>query len=263
MKQAILLRLDEGIRMRRWIMAAFGCLLLSGNALAGWYQVKNYEGSVGPDPVHLSLQRYDGFGSGITVEGSYFYDAGQSPVALYGKADGTKLTLCEIADDKQLDRVLVTGSKTPIDTTGCPLSLDISQGGATGTWIKGSERLPVVLRQVAGLDDTAEGKVSGNVEIPFWTQTAAHRFTGIFTKTSAGICMTRLQIIDKMKKKTVQSIRFDDADCNAGMLMTPIYMNVEKEDEEIISVNFRGGGAGYAVQYGFSPKTGKYHRLVN
>ncbi|CDX44458.1 conserved exported hypothetical protein [Mesorhizobium sp. ORS 3359] len=248
--------------MRRGIIAAVGCLLLSGKAYAGWYQVKNYEGSIGANPVHLSLQRYDGFGSGITVEGSYFYDAKQSPIALYGKADGTKLTLCEIADEKELDRVLVTGSKTPIDTTGCPLSLDLSQSGATGIWIKGPEKFPVVLKQVAGLDDTAEGKVNGNVEIPFWVQTAVHRFAGIFTKTNAGICMTKLQVINKMKKKTVQSIRFDDADCNAGMLMTPIYMNVQKLGEEIISVNFRGNG-GYSIEYGFSLKTKTYHRLVH
>ncbi len=128
---------------------------------------KNFEGSIGPSPVHLSLQRYDGFGSGVTVEGSYFYDAKQSPIALYGKAEGTKLTLCEIVDDKELDRVLVMGSKTPIDTTGCPLSLDISDSGATGIWAKGPEKFPVVLKQVAGLDDTAEGKINGIVEIPF------------------------------------------------------------------------------------------------
>ena len=77
--------------MGKWPLAVTLCLLvLSGKAFAGWYQVKNYEGSIGPNPVHLSLQRYDGFGSGITVEGSYFYDAKQSPIALYGKAEGTR-----------------------------------------------------------------------------------------------------------------------------------------------------------------------------
>ena len=59
--------------MGRGFIAAVFCLLMqSGNAVAGWYQVENYEGSVGPNPVHLSLQRYASFGSGITVEGSYF-----------------------------------------------------------------------------------------------------------------------------------------------------------------------------------------------
>jgi len=29
------------------------------------------------------------------------------------------------------------------------------------------------------------------------------------------------------------------------------------------SVNFRGGNGGHAMEYGYSPKTRKYHRLVN
>ncbi len=75
--------------------------------------------------------------------------------------------------------------------------------------------------------------------------------------------MTKLQVISKKTKKAVQSIRFDDDDCNAGMLMTPVYMNVQKQGEEIISVNFRGGNGGHTIEYGFSLKTRKYHRLVN
>jgi hypothetical protein len=114
MKQAILIPLDGGTGMSRGFMAAvFYLLLLSEKAVAGWYQVENYEGPIGANPVHVSLQRYASFGSGITVEGSYFYDAKQSPIAIYGKADGSKLALCEIADDKEFQRVLIMGSKTP------------------------------------------------------------------------------------------------------------------------------------------------------
>src|SRR5689334_2587011 len=105
----------EGIGMGKGVIAVvFGLLLFSGKAVAGWYQVDNYEGSIGPNSVHLSLQRYAHFGSGITVKGSYFYDAKQSPIAIYGTADGSTVTLCEIADDKEFQRVLVMGSKTPV-----------------------------------------------------------------------------------------------------------------------------------------------------
>ena len=96
---------------RRFILAIACVLSLAGKAAAGWYRVENYEGSIGSASVHLSLQRYDGFGSGITVEGSYFYDAKQRPIALYGKIDGSSLSLCEITDDKEFDRVLVVGSR--------------------------------------------------------------------------------------------------------------------------------------------------------
>ncbi|RWM26410.1 hypothetical protein [Mesorhizobium sp.] len=249
--------------MRKGLIGAVGCLLLlSQKAFAGWYQVENYEGSIGPNPVHLSLQRYASFGSGITVEGSYFYDAKQSPIAIYGKADGPELTLCEIADDKEFQRIVVMGSKTPVDTTGCPLFLDLSESGATGTWSKGADKFPVTLKKVASLDDTGEGRIAGTVEIPFWAETATDRFAGIYATSDAGICMTKLQIINKKKKKVVQEIGFDDEDCNAGMSTTPIYMNVEKwvqGGKDIISVNFGGGKFAGADDYVFNPKTKKYH----
>lgn len=250
----------------QFISAVFFVLLLSQKAAAGWYQVENYEGFIGPNPVHLSLQRNDSFGSGITVEGSYFYDAKQSPIAVYGKINGTSVSLCEIADDKEFDRVLVMGSKTPVDTTGCPFSFDIDESGATGAWSKGADKHPVTLKKVASLDDTGDGKIDGTVEIPFWAQTATDRFAGIYANTGAGICMEKLLVISKRSKKVVQEIAFDDEDCDAGMLMTPIYMNVQKQTEktfEIISVNFRGGGAGYTMDYVFSRKTKKYQKLVN
>ncbi|MER9874166.1 hypothetical protein [Mesorhizobium sp. M0195] len=185
---------------------------------------------------------------------------------MYGKINGTSVSLCEIADDKEFDRVLVMGSKTPVDTTGCPFSFDIDESGATGAWSKGADNHPVTLKKVASLDDTGDGKIDGTVEIPFWAQTATDRFARIYAKTDAGICMEKLLVISKRSKKVVQEIAFDDEDCDAGMLMTPIYMNVQKQTEktvEIISVNFRGGGAGCSMDYAFSPKTKKYHKMVN
>ena len=248
--------------VRQFVSAVFCLLLLSGKATAGWYHVENYEGSIGPDPVHLSLQTYS-FGSGITVQGSYFYDAKQSPIALYGKANGTSLALCAIADDEEFERVIVMGKKTGLDTSGCPFSLELGDGVLTGSWSKGADKFAVSLRKVAGLDDTGEGKVEGTVEIPFWAQTATDRFAGIYTKTDNGICMTKMQIINKKRKKAVQTIKFGGDLCNAGMLMTPIYWNVQKSVErgkDIISVNFYDGRAGYEEDYVFDRKTKKYRK---
>lgn len=249
---------------RGFVPAVFCMLLLSGKAVAGWYHVENYEGSIGTKPVHFSLQRYDSFGSGITVEGSYFHDAGQSPIAIYGKADGARITLCEIADNKELERVLVIGSKTPVDTTGCPFSLDIGVDGATGSWSKGADTLPIQLKKVAAFDDTGEVKIDGAIEIPFWAQTARERFAGVYANTSAGFCMTKMYVIKKRNGKVVQEIAFKDDDaCSAGMLMTSIYRNVEKWVEggkDVISVNFSGGGAGHTEDYVFSPKAKKYRK---
>jgi hypothetical protein len=248
---------------RLFISAIFSVLLLSGEAAAGWYHVENYEGSIGSQPVHVSLQTYDSFGSGMTVEGSYFYDAKQGPIAVFGKLNGTSLVLCEISNDKEFDRILVVGSKIPVDTTGCPFSLDMAESGATGTWSKGADTYPVTLKKVASLDDTGDPKIDGAIEIPFWAETAAHRFAGVYTNTDSGTCMAKMQVIKKSSRKIVQEIAFDDDGCNAGMLMTSIYANVQKwaeRGEDIISVNFRGGGAGYTMDYAFDRKTKKYRQ---
>jgi hypothetical protein len=248
--------------MGKFFALAVACLmLLSENAAAGWYRVVNYAGFLGADPIHFSLQTYDGFGSGITAEGSYFYDARQSPIALYGKAVGEKLELCEIADDKALDRIIRVGSKKPVDTAGCPFSLALSDDGATGTWIRGATSYPVALKKVASLDDSGEGKIEGTVEIPFWAQTSTHRLSGTYAKTGSGVCMEKLQIIDKGGRKVVQELAFDKENCNAGMLMTPIYLNVEKQTRngaDVISVSFRDSGAGYATDYIFNRATRRF-----
>ncbi|ESX40152.1 hypothetical protein NLY43_04775 [Mesorhizobium sp. C416B] len=246
--------------VRQFVSAVFCLLLLSGKATAGWYHVENYEGSIGPNPAHLSLQTYT-FGSSLTVEGSYFYDDKQSPIPLYGKISGTSIALCEIADDEEFQRVIVMGSKTPADTTGCPFSLELADGVLTGSWSKGADKFPVNLKKVAGLDDTGEGKIDGSVEIPFWAQTATDRFAGVYTKTDNGICMTKMQVINKKRQKVVQTIKFGGDLCNAGMLMTPIYFNVQKSVErgkDIISVSFYDGRAGYEEDYVFDRKTRKY-----
>lgn len=246
---------------RLFISAIFCVLLLTVKAAAGWYHVENYEGYIGPQPVHVSLQTYDGFGSGMTVEGSYFYDAKQSPIAVFGKLNGTRVALCEISNDKEFDRILVVGSKIPVDTTQCPFFLDMAESGATGTWSKGADKYPVTLKKVASVDDTSDTKIDGTVEIPFWAETAAHRFAGVYTNTDSGTCMAKLQVIKKSSRKVVQEIAFDDDGCDAGMLMTSIYANVQKWVErrkDIISVNFRGGGAGHTIDYAFDRKAKKY-----
>ena len=248
--------------MARHIAAAMTCLLMmSTQASAGWYHVENFEGFVGTDAVHLSLQTYDGFGSGITIEGSYFHDAKRSPVALYGKSHAGKLELCEIRDDREFHRIIVMGSKTPIDTSRCPLSLTLDNRSATGTWSRAGKTDVVSLKKVATLDDTGDAQINGTVEIPFWAQSPTRMFTGVYVSTDAGICMQALKITEKASYIVDQEIRFDVDDCNAGMLMTPIYMNVERQadsDGDMLFVNIRDGRAGHSLDYRLNPATLRY-----
>ncbi|MFK8251672.1 hypothetical protein [Ancylobacter terrae] len=252
--------------MHRWAIAAFVLALLPVSpAAAGWYRVETYTGTVGPYPVTLSLQRYDDFGSGITVEGSYVYDRRQSPIALYGTAEGARLRLCETAEAAEIQRILVQGLKTPVDTAACPFTLDVGPDGASGTWSAGGRNLPVALTRTGRLDDTGAGVVEGTVAIPFWAQTARHRFAGIYTKSDAGICMTRLQAIDKTSAKVTGEIAFDRDDCNAGMVMTSIYLNATARAAHgigsyVVAVEFRDGRAGTTADYLFNDTNGTFRR---
>jgi hypothetical protein len=247
--------------LRKYIFAFVCFWSLAGKAFAGWYHVENYEGTVGSTPIHLSLQIYKGFGSGINVEGNYFEDKTRSTVPLYGKIEGKKLRFCEIADDKEFQRIMVYGSKKPVDTSNCPLSIELTDDTAKGTWTKGEIQSPVVLRKIAMLDDTGEGIVEGKVEIPFWAQTVTHTFSGIYTKSDIGICMKKLLVIDKHNGKISQEIISDDEDC-AGKAMTQIYRNVEKwtGKKNMISVNLSGKFAD-SINYKFNPKTGKLRQI--
>src|SRR3954452_14897305 len=80
----------------------FVLLFFVSSAQAGWYEVKNYVGTIGGLPVHVSLQTFDYINHGEPdqwlVEGSYYYDSRRLPVPLRGKRqpDGS-MKLCEAA----------------------------------------------------------------------------------------------------------------------------------------------------------------------
>ena len=239
-------------------LAVAGMALFSQSAFAGWYQVANYEGTIGDRTVSVSLQTYE-FGSGITVEGSLVSPDGASPLALYGTAEGTSLSLCTLATREDIDTVLIQGSTTPVDTTDCPFALARTDDGIEGTYTLDGESSAVSLRQVATLDDTGEDRLTGTVQIPFWMQTATHRFLGTYAQTDSGICLQTLQLLNKGTGAVDQELDLSADGCNAGMVMTPIYLNVETfegDDGGIVSVNYRDNGAGYAGDYSVDPRTG-------
>jgi len=240
------------------ILVIISVFAFSSQAVAGWYRIENFEGLVGQRPVHFSIQRYDGFGSGITVKGSYFYDDERKPIALYGKANGETLELCEIANDQEFREKMIVGSKTPIDTAGCPFAIKVDATAMTGVRNDGKAAEAVTLKKVAALDDTSGGVITGAIQIPFWAHNANHSFSGNYEKTAFGICMTTLRVIDRITGRVNQEIRFKNEACDAGMVMTSIYQNVEtfvEDGADIVVVNFKDGGMGYSRSFKFDAIT--------
>lgn len=235
---------------------------LNQNAYAGWYNIVNYIGSIGVHPIHLSLQFYE-FGSGTAVEGSYYYDKNKAPIPIYGKYDNGRLKLCEVLDKPNPNEAMVMDTDLAVKAVKCSFSLDRMENGVTGVWTNENSKYKVTLQQIAMLDDSGiKNKIEGVIEIPFWAQTKKHMFIGVYINSNSGTsCMEKIKIINKSKGSVDQEIIFDTVECEAGLLMTPIYMNVEKysmQDVDNITVHFKDGRMGYSKSYAFNKKYNKY-----
>lgn len=258
--RGIVVKLFLALLSSRRAIVALLMLWAAQPAAAGWYKVDNYEGTVGGRPIRVSLQRYE-FGSGITVQGSYYETAERRPVPLYGMSTDRGLVLCAIHSEAELERIVVRGSKTGFYLAECPLVLLLDGARATGTWKQDGTDRVVTLKRTASLDDSGEPVIVGAVDIPFWAQTETHMLVGRYENTASGVCMSKLAFVNKQTGKTDQQLQYGGDPCDAGMIMTPIYMNVQiwaQEGKEIVSVNFRDGGAGYEENYAYDAAANKF-----
>lgn len=238
--------------MCRAIFSAVFLLLIGSKAIAGWYQVSNYVGNIGKYPIHISIQKYDSFGSGLTIKGSYYYDKIMTPIPLYGKYSGQdSVEICEIHNDDEFEKIIIKGSKSPINTKSCQFKLTLNESGAHGTWANGAASYEVSLHLIGAFSDTKTGFIKGTVEIPYWGQSQNHMFIGVYEDTGSGISINRIKVVNKIRKAVIQELNPQKHDCLFGFFMTPIYMNVEsyklKNYEQIVLNCYepRNGGLAY------------------
>ncbi|AJX13230.1 hypothetical protein [Burkholderia ubonensis] len=231
------------------------------SAHAGWYVVDNYQGHIGPYAVHLSLQQRDGFGSGLNLLGSYYFDSRHAPIPLYGKRVGAILELCEVHNPSEYDKYLIQGSKHGFDTSHCPFKLISGDRALRGTWQDGGRRYDVSMTSTASLDDTTSpGSAEGEVDIPFWGQTETHAFVGVYQGTAEGLAIRRINVIDKKTGKVDQVVDPQLHGCQFGFFMTPIYMNLEsaKSPYEVQLNCYSNGRFDVTVGYRFDKASHRY-----
>lgn len=235
-------------------------LLFVTRAHAGWYVVDNYAGTLGTLPVHLSLQEYDSYGSGLNIKGSYYYDKHRAPIPLYGKRTATSFELCEVHTPAEYDSALVEGTKQGFDTRACPFSLTREGEDLRGHWQQGARRYPVTLRHTASMNNTAEGKISGDgVDIPFWGQTASHSFIGHYQTGPDGIAIGRVSVVNKKTGHVDQTLDPQLHQCEFGFYMTAIYQNIETlAPGQRVMLNCYSQKADITVDYGFDPAQQRY-----
>lgn len=226
-------------------------LMLTGSVHAGWYIVDNYEGSLGTWPVHLSLQEYDSYGSGLNIKGSYYYDKYHAPIPLYGKRTADVLELCEIHGAEEFERVMVQGTKKSVDTQACPFRLTYQGDKLTGHWQQGEKRYAVALKHSASLDNTAEELITGKyVDIPFWGQTPTHSFIGHYQAGTDGIAVDSISVVNKKTGSVDQTIDPQQHQCQFGFFMTAIYQNMESDNAgKMVWLNCYSERADITVDY--------------
>jgi len=207
-------------------------LLAASSAHAGWYEIRNYTGTVGNVAVHMSLQTYDRINHDQPgrwlVDGSYYYDAHRIPIPLQGhrKPDG-QVELCEASEPASFGTAPAVPAASPQHPDPCPIKLKVTDSGATGEWNDGKKTLPIALHLVGSLDDTGSGApvLAGVVEIPMWHHTKTHLLLGIYQLSKdCPISMVSLRLVNIANGKVDKNLAFDD-DCY-GTIATSIYEGV-------------------------------------
>jgi hypothetical protein len=225
----------------------FMTLIAASPARAGWYEVRNYTGTIGSLPVHLSFQTYDDINRNEPgqwrVDGSYYYDAHRIPIPLQGtrQPDG-KMQLCEAAEPESFGDSPAVPAASPTDPVPCPIALKVSGTEASGEWRDGKKILPIALHQIGRLDDTGVDtpQVVGVVEVPMWHHTKDHLLLGVYESSNdCPVSMVRLRLLNIKTGRLDGNLKFG---CGAGIVATPIYANVYRADNpHHVTVMFQGG----------------------
>lgn len=239
--------------MRRTI-AAVTLLVTALPAVAGWYEVKNYEGAIGPYPVHVSIQTFNWLNGHDKNErgkvvGSYYYDSKRIPIRLHGKQlpDGT-LRLCETQDLKAIAGGLnLTYEQKHADP--CPFLLTPTPDGATGKWQNEKASYDVTLKAVGKMDNTEKDVLTGKMEVPMWDRSSKYMYLGIYEMHRERLIMRWIRAVNiatgKVERVADLACTPSDDYCMPGLLYTDIYLNVSKTDRAAkVSVGYGGGKMG-------------------
>ncbi|GAB6847948.1 hypothetical protein [Paraburkholderia kururiensis] len=216
-------------------------------ALAGWYDIDNYAGTIGSLPIHVSLQTYDDVHRDEPgqrrVDGSYYYDTHRIPIPLQGKRqpDGT-IQLCEAnAPTSSADSPTVPAASAT-HPVPCPITLKIIGTGASGEWRDDKRVLPIALHQVGSLNDTGlqPVRLDGVVEVPMWYHTKNHLLLGVYDSSKdCPLSMARLRLVNLRSGRIDKEMKFP---CGTGVVSTPIFGNVYRAGTpRHVTVMFQGG----------------------
>lgn len=236
-------------------VSAFLCSTAGANQ--SWYQVENYEGILGEQPIHISLQQYD-FSKKTNIRGVYYYDKYRSPIALYGIKSASSIYLCEAHNKAEQERYSENSDK--YDYTRCPFQLTDENGALKGVWKNERRQHPVTLQRTAIMTpNSVQGMSAAEIDIPFLGQTEKHAFIGLYEAADNNVTIDKVRVVDKTSGKTLQVIDPNLYGCDFGFYMTTIYRGIEDEDDKSqVWFNCYSTGGDKSVLYRFDKQAKRY-----
>lgn len=237
------------------LVSVFLCSTAGANQ--SWYQVENYAGTLGEQPVHVSVQHYD-FSKNSTIRGVYYYDKYRSPIALYGTKSASSIYLCEAHNKVEQEKYNENSDR--IDFTRCPFRLTDENGALKGVWKNEKRQYPVALQRTATMTPTSVQSASlAAIAIPFLGQTEKHVFIGRYEAADDNVTIDKVEVIDKASGKTLQVIDPNLYGCDFGFYMTTIYRGIEDEDDKSqVWFNCYSTGGDKSVLYRFDKQAKRY-----
>lgn len=220
------------------LLALLAGLAATTPACAGWFQVRNYAGTIGPYAVHVSVQTFDELQDKSKVAGSYWYDKHRAPIELHGyRIAPDRMMLCEGGPDSR----------------HCPFDLTVDATGVHGRWKDANRELPVTLRPIGRLDNTGDDPVlEGDANIPMWFHTTRLAFVGHYDRDAQDghLWLHDIRVIEMTTGRLVDDVKLDDPE--SGLLMTEIYSNVERgEAPGLLTLHIANGKMGEDVQQAY------------
>ena len=230
-------------------------ILCSATAKAGWYECYNFRGTIGGEPITLSVQLVnsylDNHKKNFTVSGIYKRDKVNEPIKLTGELDLNK-------------KKAVLYETSTANKHTARFEFDFSEGTSDGVWrdLASNRSLPIHLDRTAKLRDFVDGDSAENVEILQSNSLKDLYFVGVYSMKAGSdrAQMDRLKIMRKRDGTLFQVIELSKLDYTSGNVITIIYDNVEvysRKTRELALWN-NIGRMGGTTAITFNPKTQKF-----
>jgi hypothetical protein len=202
-------------------------ILCSATAKAGWYECYNFRGTIGGEPITLSIQLVnsylDSHKKSFTVSGIYKRDKVNEPVKLTGELD---------LNYKKA--ILYESSAT--SKHAASFEFDFSLVASEGVWrdLASDRAMPVHLDYVSKLRDFVDGDSAQKVEILQSDSFKDLYFVGIYSMKAGDdrVQMDKLKIIRKKDGTQLQVIELSKLAYTSGNIITIIYDNVQVFDRK-------------------------------